>query len=159
MGFSEQHKSKITHNERNVPNYVATFRWIWGSHGGHSVYDYVVTPCTYERSRGFGRTCRLHFYAERVSHAAYFWWLLAWLTLSTPKMEAVYSSEMSRCLRTTRRYNLDEGIPHQLLLFLTAHQKKHFLYLPLSSVMFSLAEHGIVSWTHLCLIFDVKQGQ
>jgi hypothetical protein len=61
---------------------------------------------------------------------------------STPKMEAVYSSEMSHCLRTTQRYNLDDGIRHQLLLFLIAHQKKVYLYLPLSSVMFGLAETG-----------------
>jgi hypothetical protein len=60
---------------------------------------------------------------------------------STPKMEAVYSSEMSRCLGTTRRYNLDYGIPHQLLL-LTAHQRKRFLYLPLSFIVFGLAETG-----------------
>jgi hypothetical protein len=72
----------------------------------------VVTPRISERTRRFGATYRLHLQGRRVNQARnksrlnlLFSCLAYYLTL---KMEAICSSEASRFLRTTRRYNRED---------------------------------------------------
>jgi hypothetical protein len=77
----------------NAPNYLRRIKCI-------AQYRLWIVPRSSEKSGRFRRTHRLHLQG-RESHAPAGYFLVYSWTL---RMEAICSSEMSGCLRTTRRY-------------------------------------------------------